>query len=217
MKRLLMTAASILVLAAPAFADAIVMTATVDGTLVNTSTSADGTLDVTNQSFGAFFNLNSLTINSQQFLGPGEILSTNTLDVNQTLGGTHKLVIDIKATGLTGPGAFANLLSSFSVTGQAAGWTAEEQTFINGSPLADTGVFSVVSDSAFSVNPALLTNPFTAEAIYTINSTGTGRFNGGIDIDLAAVPGPIVGAGLPGIIAGLALLGLGMRRRRETT
>jgi hypothetical protein len=213
MKTFLCTAA-LLLTAWPAFADAIVMTATVDGSLVNTSTSADGTLDVTNQSFGPVFNLNSLSINSEQFLGPGEILSTNTLDVNQLIGGTHQLVIDIKATGLAGPGALTNLLSSFSVTGQAAGWTAQEETLINGLALANTGVFSVVSDSAFSVNPAFLTNPFAAEVIYSINSIGSGRFNGGIDIDLAAVPGPIVGAGLPGLLAGgVALLGWYRRRK----
>lgn len=200
--------------ATAANADAIVATAKVDGTTVAVESSLTSTLNVNSQSFGPDFNLNTLSINSQQSLAPGDILATNTLDVNQTVTGSHQLVIDILATGLTGPGALRNLLSSFSVSGMTAGWSAREETFINNNLLADTGTFSQPSDSAFSTNPALLTNPFNAEVIYTINATGTGRFNGGIDISNAAVPGPTVGAGIPGMIAGLSLLGLARRRRR---
>lgn len=213
MKKLLL--ATVLgLLAGPVWADNIVATATVDGTLVDTLTSSDGNLDISSQSFGGIFDLNTVTINSATFLAPGGVLATNTLDVDQTVGGSHKLVLDIKAFGLTGPGALTNLLSSFSVTGQTqTGWTAEEQTLINGVSLADTGVFNVVADSAFSTNPAFLGGTFTAEAIYTINSSGTGQFNGGIDINLAPVPGPIVGAGLPGLAAMLAFGGWAFRRR----
>lgn len=213
MKKLLL--ASVFTLAiSSAMADAIVATARVDGTLVATESSLTSTLNVNSQSFGPDFNLNTLSINSQQSLAPGDILATNTLDVNQTVTGNHQLVIDILATGLTGPGALRALLSSFSVSGMTAGWSAREETFINNNLLADTGTFNQASDSAFSTNSALLTNPFNAEVIYTINATGTGRFNGGIDISNAAVPGPLVGAGLPGVLAGFAMLGLAWRRRR---
>jgi hypothetical protein len=196
-------------------ADNIQLTATVDGVLTNTLTSADGNLDVNAQSFG-LFNINTVSINSSTFLAPGGVLNTNTIDVDQTTSGNHQLILDIKAFNIAGVNAVRQLLSSFSVTGQTqTGWTAREQTFINGTLLADTGIFNVVSDSAFSINPAFLGPTFTAEAIYTINSSGTGQFNGGIDINLAAVPGPVVGAGLPGLVAGLiGMVGLSRSRRR---
>ena len=212
MKKLLLVAmAASLALAAPAFADTIQLTATVDGILVNSTNSADGTLDVSNQAFGVF-NLNSLSINSETFLAAPDLLSTNTLNINQSAGGTHQLVIDVKAFGLSGPNAVANLLSSFSVTGLTGGWNAQEQTFINGTLLADTGVFTATSDSAFSNNLALLGSLFNAEAVYTINSVGVGRFNGGIDISVAETP-------LPGAVwlfgSGLGLIAMAGKRRKK--
>jgi len=214
MKKILLSTAALLAITTASNADAITVTATVDGTLVATESSADGTLNVNNQAFGPIFNLNSLSINSETFLAAPDLLSTNTLDVNQSAGGTHQLVIDITATGLAGPGTIEALLSAFSVTGLTSGWSAREQTFINGVLLADTGTFTQTSDSAFSVDFRNVTNPFSAEAKYTINSAGIGRFNGGIDIAAAAVPGPVVGAGLPGLLAAIGFFGLRRRKKK---
>ncbi|HEX4199970.1 MAG TPA: PEP-CTERM sorting domain-containing protein [Chthoniobacterales bacterium] len=211
MKKFLL--ASVFTLAVgPAMADAINLTATVDGVPVASAASPDGSLNINDQAFGAIFNLNSLNINSAEFLAPPGLLSTNTLDVDQTTGGTHTLVIDIKASGLTGPGSLENFLSSFSVSGQSGGWTSMEQTLINGSVLATTPLFAGVSDSASSINAAFATNPFTAEAIYTINTNGIGSFNGGVDIS-AAVPEPATwGLMLLGFV-GLAFV----QRRRKVS
>ena len=60
-----------------------------------------------------------------------------------------------------------------------------------------------------------LGDPFTAEAVYTITSDGVGRFNGGIDISTFAVPGPVVGAGLPGLLVGCVGFAFLARRRRN--
>jgi hypothetical protein len=196
--------------AVPALADSIALTASVDGSVVNTSTSPDGTLDINNQSFGPIFNLNSLTINSQEFLTAPDILKTNTLDVAQDASGSHQLVIDIRAFGLAGPGALTALLNEFSVTGLTAGWSAQEQTFINGVLQADTGLFTTPSGSADLFSSAFLGNTFTAEVVYTINSNGTGSFNGGIDIATAAVPEPATW----GMML-LGFLGLGAAFRRK--
>lgn len=211
MRKLLLAGA--MLLAGPAMADNITLTATVDGTLIDTITSSDGTLNPTNVSFGPDYNLNSLTIDSSTFLAPPGIIHTNTINVDQNVSGSHQLVLDIKADGLVGPGAITALLSEFSVTGLTGGWSAMEQTFINGNPLASTPLFTANSASADVGGSANLTNPFEAEVRYTINSDSVGQFNGGINID--AVPGPVTGTGLPGTLAGLGMLGLAMVRRRR--
>jgi hypothetical protein len=188
MKKLLL--ASVFALAvSPALADAISLTATVDGLAAGSASSPDGSLTVTNQSFGVF-NLNSLSINSETFLAPPGVLSSNTLDVDQTTTGTHTLRLDIVATGLAGPNALQDFLSSFSVSGQTAGWSVVETTTINGLPLANTPLFTGVSDSASSINTAFAGTVFTADEHYLITSVGEGSFNGGIDIAVAAVPEP---------------------------
>jgi hypothetical protein len=217
MRKILLTAAATLALSGAAWADNIVVTATVDGSLVATETSADGNLNISGQAFGPVFNLNSLSINSQSFLAPPGLLSTNTLDVAQSATGNHQLVIDIVASGLAGPGAIEPLLSSFSVTGQSAGWTSSEETFINGVLFASAG-FSGTSGAASFPTFVFVPNPIVAEAIYTINSVGSGSFNGGIDMSVAVatVPGPIVGAGLPGLISAcFGMVGLARFRRRR--
>jgi hypothetical protein len=212
MKKLLVTTA-LLALSVPALADTIVATARVDGTLEQTATSINGVLSLNGAIPGGIFTLNQLSADSQSVLPAPGILTTNTLNLQQTATGSHTLVIDVIASGLTGPNALRALLSSFSVSGLTAGWDAREQTFINGNLLADTGVFTTPSASVFSTNLALGTNPFSAEVRYTIDSVGIGGFNGGIDIS-APVPGPVVGAGLPGLAAGaLTLFGIYRRKR----
>jgi hypothetical protein len=187
MKKLLL--ASVFALAVgPALADSISLTATVDGGAPTVINSPDGSLTVTNQSFGVF-NLNSLSINSETFLAPPGVLSSNTLDVDQSTTGTHTLALDIIASGLSGPNAVENFLSSFSVSGQTAGWSVIERTTINGNPLATTPLFTGVSDSAFSNNVAFAGTLFTADEHYLITSVGQGSFNGGIDIAVG-VPEP---------------------------
>lgn len=213
MKKLLLAGVFTLAIT-PAMADAIVATARVDGFVVAIESSATGTLNVVNQSFGPLFDLNTLSVDSESVLTPPDYLKTNTLNVDQIGTGNHQLVIDVVATGLTGPNALKALLSEFSVTGMTTGWSASEQTFINGNPLSSTGLFFTPSGSADIAGSAFLGPTFNAEVIYTINSAGVGSFNGGIDISAAAVPGPVVGAGLPGILGGLAMLGLAKRRRR---
>jgi hypothetical protein len=210
MKRLLL-ASAICLAVSPALADSIFLTATVDGGAAGSASSPDGTLNIVDQAFGVF-NLNTLTINSQEFLAAPGVLNTNTLDIDQVMTGDHTLVLDIVASGLVGSGALENFLSTFSVTGLTAGWTAREQTFINGSQLADTGFFTNPSDSALSTDAALMTNPFQAEVVYSLASVGTGQFNGGIDISVAAVPEPATWGMM---LLGFAGLGFAFRNRRR--
>jgi hypothetical protein len=196
----------------PAMADAINLTATVDGVAAGSASSPDGSLTVTNQSFGVF-NLNSLSINSETFLAPPGVLSSNTLDVDQTALGNHTLQLDIIATGLAGPNALENFLSSFSVSGQTAGWSVVETTTINGVLLASTPVFTGVSDAASSLNAAFAGTTFTADEHYTISSVGEGSFNGGIDIAVG-VPEPATWGML---LLGFVGLAFAFRNRRRMT
>jgi hypothetical protein len=209
MKKLLL--ASVFALAVgPALADSITLTATCDGIACGSASSPDGSLNVNNQSFGGVFNLNTLSINSAEFLVPPGVLVTNTLDVDQSAGGNHTLVLDITANGLSGPNALENFLSTFSVSGQSAGWTIQAMTLINGNPLATSAIFTGVSDSGSSIDPAFASSLFSAEAIYTITSSGVGSVNAGIDISVAAVPEPATWGMM---LLGFAGLGFAFRRK----
>lgn len=217
MRRLLLASVALITLALPglARADDITVTATVNGILVDTIDSGGlPTLDISNTAFG-IFNLNSLTLNSEGSLAAPAILNTNVLTVDQHTGGANTLVLHIVASGLTGPGAIEDLLSEFSVTGLTPGWTVQEETSLNGSPLASTPIVSTNSASADVTTSGLVTNPFSADATYTIKSSGTGQFNGGIDINSVGAPGPAAASGLPGIAAMLLGGWLLWRRRHQ--
>src|SRR5580765_5221930 len=215
MTRKLLLSCALALAASPALADLITLTANGDGGPVEfTTSSSTGILNATGAIPGGIFTLNSVTATSQAVLPAPGLLDTNTLNLQQTATGSHSLVIDITASGLTGAPGLDAFLSSFSVSGLTAGWNAEEQTFIDGGLLADTGVFTTPSASAFSINNHVLaSSPFSAEVRYTINSNGIGGFNGGIDI--SAVPGPIAGAGIPGLISACFGLWAMAKRRRS--
>lgn len=193
----------------PALADSITLTATCDGIACGAASSPVGTLNINNQAFG-IFNLNTLSINSATFLVPPGVLSTNTLDVDQATAGNHTLVLDITANALSGPNALTAFLSTFSVSGQPAGWTIQAETLINGNQLALSNVFTGVSDSGSSTNLAFAGTLFSAEAIYTITSSGVGQVNAGIDISVAAVPEPATWGMM---LLGFAGLGFAFRNK----
>jgi len=196
----------------PALADSIQLTATCDAVACGSAFSPVGTLNINNQAFGSVFNLNTLSINSETFLVAPGVLTTNTLDVDQSVAGNHTLVLDIIANGLSGPNALTAFLSTFSVSGQPAGWTIQAQTLINGNPLASSLVFTGVSDSGSSTNLAFAGSLFSAEAIYTITSSGVGSVNAGIDISVAAVPEPATWGMM---LLGFLGLGAAFRMKRK--
>ena len=208
LRKLLLATAALAALTVAARADTISMTAVVDGTLFGPLTSIDGTLNIQNQQLGAF-DLNTVSVNAgPSFVAAPGILRTNTLNIDLNNAGTHSMVLDIIATITSGPGSLQALLSTFSVSGLTTGWTAQEQTFINGSLLADTGTFTNDSDSAKSIDAAFLGSPYTAEARYTITSNGIGQFNGGVDISIAAVPEPSTWAMMLLGFLGVGLFGM---------
>jgi hypothetical protein len=187
--------AALVALTAPGKADTINVVAIVDGALAYSDSSSTGTL--TAPPFfpiGVYTNfLNSLTI--QTFLVPPDVLRTRTLNINQTAAGSHQLIIHIGAQGLSGPNALTNWLSTFSVSDLTAGWSVQEQTFINGVLLADTGVMLAAAPLSAFTGAAAVGVLFNADVKYIINSVGIGNFLGGIDVSVAdiavaAVPEP---------------------------
>ena len=156
-----------------------------------------------------------MTADSHSVLGGNSILDTNTIDIKNmaNAGNPQMLVVDIKDTGITGLAGLMNVLSEFSVTNLTAGWTAQEQTFINGVQVGNTGVLNAETIGLDQSVLDNLTSPLTAEVKYTISDPGgVGEFNGGIDVSVtAAVPEPSTWMMM--ILGFVGITFMGMRKR----
>ena len=214
MRKLLLATTALLAMTGLARADLITATVTDNGTLVNTTSSGTGSLDIPSVTFGTF-QVNSVTADSHSVLGGNSILDTNTIDIKNmaNAGNPQVLVVDIKDTGITGLAGLMNVLSEFSVTNLTAGWTAQEQTFINGVQVGNTGVLNAETIGLDQSVLDNLTSPLTAEVKYTISDPGgVGEFNGGIDVSVtAAVPEPSTWMMM--ILGFVGITFMGMRKR----
>ena len=121
------------------------------------------------------------------------------------------------AIGLTSPTGLTALLSGFDATGLTSGWVTTISTDINGT-IIDSSMFTgpVSGGNDIELGAFNLPSLFNASVDFHIVTNGTGEANLGGALSAAPVPGPIVGAGIPGLVAGcLALLGLAEHRRRR--
>jgi hypothetical protein len=162
-------------------------------------------------------NFSNITVNAQGSpILPHADLSSVTLDATAAAGftGAHILTVDILQSFITGLG---NTLSTFTVNGLTndPGPTTES-TFANGGLLASHTFPVALLDGSAGPFPAA-TGAFTTDEIqFAVAFTaGDQSFGGSAQLTTDVVPGPVVGAGLPGVIVGCGFLVLLAMTRRK--
>lgn len=155
------------------------------------------------------------------------LLANDITTTNAESTGAHTLNIWVTASGLTVP--IANPLDVLSGLTQnlithlagSPGWSSTLTTSLStsnalftGTPLASATFTAIGSNAPGELDLInTLAGPYSVTGKFVITTDGT---QGQSNATIVMVPGPIVGAGLPGLIAAcLGLFGLQRRRRRK--
>jgi hypothetical protein len=188
---------------------------------VATIASGGGTASVSGSTFNQF--IINLSGTGSPPLSGGVLLDGNTIDVKDTGAGPGSISVWVSSTDNNSPLGLQSLESSFTQNLLTAGWSVTAYTYADNTNTA-FGTQQLLSTTTFSTSDPpdvdllgtanLGIGPFSLSEQWLISAPGTGETNNTTDI--TSVPGPILGAGLPGLFAACCgMLGLNLRRKRR--
>lgn len=156
---------------------------------------------------------------------PSGVLGSNSLNISSSGSGSHFLDVFVTAQGNT-IAALVNFISSFTLNSTLGTVATTMSSFLdtaNGlfttsggtvTQLGAAGPFSSGPTTGVSQTSLICGASCSVTALYHVATTGAALSNATINV---AVPGPIVGAGLPGLAAAACFALVALARRRRNT